>query len=59
MDLTDRLCEGTMLAAIQAGLQAVKDPQNYEAQATLLWSALIAQNDSFPQEERKMGYVTI
>ena len=55
VDLTDRLCEGTMLAAIQAGLQAVKDPQNYEAQATLLWSALIAQNDFLSTGRAKDG----
>lgn len=46
VDLTDRLCEGTMLAVIRAARVAVKDPHDYDAQCQLMWGSTIAHNDT-------------
>lgn len=46
VDLTDRLCEAAMQAVIRAARIAVSDPQNYEAQAQLMWGGTIAHNDT-------------
>ncbi len=46
VDLTDRLCEGTMQAVIRATRMAVKDPTNYDAQAQLMWGGTIAHNET-------------
>lgn len=46
VDLTDRLCEGTMQAVIRAARIAVKDPTNYDAQAQLMWGSTIAHNET-------------
>ena len=46
VDLTDRLCEATMQGVIRAARIAVRDPQNYEAQAELMWGGTIAHNDT-------------
>ena len=44
VDLTDRLCEATMQAVIRAARIAVKQPENYDAQAQLMWAGTIAHN---------------
>lgn len=46
VDLTDRLCEGAMQAVIRAAKIAVEDPNNYDAQAQLMWSSTIAHNET-------------
>jgi alcohol dehydrogenase YqhD (iron-dependent ADH family) len=46
VDLTDRLCEGAMVAVIRAARIAVKDPHDYDAQAQLMWGSTIAHNDT-------------
>ena len=46
VDLTDRLCEGAMMAVIRAARIAVKHPDDYEAQAQLMWAGTIAHNDT-------------
>lgn len=46
VDLTDRLCEAAMQAVIRAARIAVSNPQNYEAQAQLMWGGTIAHNDT-------------
>lgn len=46
VDLTDRLCEGAMQAIIRAARIAVRDPQNYDAQAQLMWGGTIAHNET-------------
>ena len=46
VDLTDRLCEGAMMAVIRAARIAVKDPANYDAQAQLMWGSTIAHNET-------------
>ena len=46
VDLTDRLCEGTMQSVIRAARKAVADPTDYDAQAQLMWAGTIAHNDT-------------
>ncbi len=46
VDLTDRLCEGAMVAVIRAARIAVKHPEDYDAQAQLMWGSTIAHNDT-------------
>lgn len=46
VDLTDRLCEGAMQAVIRAARIAVRNPQDYDAQAQLMWGSTIAHNDT-------------
>ena len=46
VDLIDRMAEGAMQAVIRAARIAVKDPQNYDAQAQLMWASTVAHNDT-------------
>ena len=46
VDLTDRLCEGAMQAVIRAASIAVEHPDDYDAQAQLMWGSTIAHNDT-------------
>lgn len=46
VDLTDRLCEAALVAVIRAAKIAVKNPNNYDAQAQLMWGSTIAHNDT-------------
>ncbi len=46
VDLTDRLCEATMQAVIRAARIAVENPQDYDAQAQLMWGSTIAHNET-------------
>lgn len=43
-DLTDRISEGLMVAVKNAGLVAIKEPDNYEARATLMWASSLSHN---------------
>lgn len=44
-DLTDRLAEGLLKSVIHAGETAIKEPENYEARATLMWAGSLSHND--------------
>ena len=46
VDLTDRLCEGAMQAVIRAARVAVAHPDDYDAQAQLMWGSTIAHNNT-------------
>lgn len=46
VDLTDRLCEGTLVSILEAARQVMKNPLDYEARATLCWAGTIAHNGS-------------
>ena len=46
VDLIDRMAEGAMAAIIRAARIAVKHPDDYDAQATLMWGSTIAHNDT-------------
>lgn len=43
--LTDRIAEGLLKSVIEAGRVADRDPQNYEARATLMWAGGLSHND--------------
>ena len=44
VELTDRLCEGTLKAIIQEAHKVMLDPTNYEVRANIMWAATIAHN---------------
>ena len=46
VDLTDRMAEGAMAAVIRAARIAVKRPDDYDAQAQLMWGSTVAHNDT-------------
>lgn len=45
VEITDRICEGIMQAIIKEAPKAVSNPKDYEAQANLMWSGMVAHND--------------
>ncbi|HBM76126.1 MAG TPA: NADH-dependent alcohol dehydrogenase [Clostridiaceae bacterium] len=44
VDLTDRLCEATLKTIIKNAPLALKDPNNYDVRAEIMWSGTIAHN---------------
>ena len=46
VDLIDRMAEGAMTAVIRAARIAVEHPDDYEAQAQLMWASTVAHNDT-------------
>lgn len=44
VEIGDRLCEGTLLAIIKEAGVVMKEPQNYNARANLMWCGTIAHN---------------
>lgn len=44
VDLTDRLCEGTLRTVIKNTPIVLNDPENYDARAELMWAGTIAHN---------------
>lgn len=45
VDLTDRLCEATLKTLIKNAPIAIKEPENYDARAEIMWASTIAHND--------------
>jgi hypothetical protein len=43
-DLIDRMSEGLLVAVREATLTAVKEPENYDARATLMWAGSLSHN---------------
>lgn len=43
--LTDRIAEGLLKTVAEAGAVADRDPENYEARATLMWAGSLSHND--------------
>ncbi len=43
--LTDGLAESLLRSIIDAGRVAMREPENYEARATLMWASSLAHND--------------
>ncbi|HRY77290.1 MAG TPA: iron-containing alcohol dehydrogenase [Candidatus Izemoplasmatales bacterium] len=46
VELTDRLCEATLVSIIEAARVLMKNPLDYDARATICWSGTIAHNGS-------------
>jgi alcohol dehydrogenase YqhD (iron-dependent ADH family) len=45
VDLTDRLCEGTMRTIVKNTPLVLAEPDNYAARAELMWAGTLAHND--------------
>lgn len=45
VEITDRMCEGIMLAILNEAPKAVKNPEDYDARANLMWAGMVAHND--------------
>ncbi len=45
VDLTDRLCEATLKTIIKNAPVVLKEPENYESRAEIMWAGTIAHND--------------
>ncbi|MCI8510645.1 MAG: iron-containing alcohol dehydrogenase [Lachnospiraceae bacterium] len=43
-EISDRIAEGLLTAVKEAGPRALKDPQDYEARATLMWASSLSHN---------------
>ncbi len=46
VETTDRMIEGLLLAMINEGPKAVKEPGNYQARANIMWAGMMAHNNS-------------
>ena len=44
VQLTDRMSEAVLVSIVEAARKLMKDPSDYEARATICWSATIAHN---------------
>lgn len=45
IDLTDRLCEAALKTIIKYVPEVLKNPNNYDARAEIMWAGTIAHND--------------
>jgi alcohol dehydrogenase YqhD (iron-dependent ADH family) len=45
VDLTDRLCEGTLKSVVKNARLAIRQPEDYNARAEIMWAAAIAHSD--------------
>ena len=46
VEVSDRLAEGLLKAIITEGTIVMKNPQDYDARANIMWSGMIAHNDT-------------
>jgi alcohol dehydrogenase len=46
VEVTDRLIEGLLLTMIHEGPRVIADPNNYQAQANIMWAGMLAHNNS-------------
>lgn len=44
VEISDRLCEGTLLAIVKEAKRVMADPDNYDARANLMWCGTVAHN---------------
>lgn len=45
VEITDRLCEGILLAIINEATKVIAGPDNYDARANIMWAGMVAHND--------------
>lgn len=45
VEVTDRLCEAVLLTMIKEVPRAIKEPDNYEARANIMWAGMVAHNN--------------
>lgn len=46
VEVTDRMIEGLLLTMIHEAPRVVQDPNNYQAQANIMWAGMMAHNNS-------------
>jgi alcohol dehydrogenase len=46
VEVTDRMIEGLLLTMIHEAPRVVRDPNNYQAQANIMWAGMMAHNNS-------------
>jgi alcohol dehydrogenase YqhD (iron-dependent ADH family) len=46
VEVTDRMIEGLLLAMVHESPRVIRDPDNYEARANILWAGMMAHNNS-------------
>ena len=46
VEVTDRMIEGLLLTMIYEGPRAISEPDNYQAQANIMWAGMMAHNNS-------------
>jgi alcohol dehydrogenase YqhD (iron-dependent ADH family) len=44
VEITDRMCEAVLLAVIKEAPVVLKEPQNYDARANIMWAGTVAHN---------------
>ena len=44
VEISDRLCEGTLMAIIKEAYKVKQNPNDYEARANIMWCGTIAHN---------------
>jgi alcohol dehydrogenase YqhD (iron-dependent ADH family) len=42
VEITDRLCEATLLSIIKEGPVVIREPENYDARANIMWAGTVA-----------------
>ena len=45
VEITDRLCEAVLLTMVKETPRVIKDPDNYEARANIMWAGMVAHNN--------------
>jgi alcohol dehydrogenase YqhD (iron-dependent ADH family) len=45
VEMTDRLCEATLMTVINEAPKAIKNPADYEARANIMWAGTVAHTD--------------
>ncbi len=44
VEVTDRLCEAVLLTMVREAPRAIKEPDNYDARANIMWAGMVAHN---------------
>ncbi len=45
VEITDRLCEAVLLTMIKEAPKVIKNPEDYEARANIMWAGMVAHNN--------------
>lgn len=45
VEITDRLCEAVLLTMIKETPRVMREPDNYDARANIMWAGMVAHND--------------
>lgn len=45
VEITDRLCEAVLITMIKETPRVIKNPDNYDARANIMWAGTVAHND--------------